>query len=143
MYYAELDGDGNILGIQESPEELIGNYIQIPDFSPGYLGKRWNGSGFEPKPPRYRQEKVISRSAFINRLTESEWYDVKEFAKGTTVNAKKMAQFLDMITYDDNVDLDGPGVQGLLGVMVAAGIITGQRLGQIAAKNQIEVPWPT
>lgn len=133
-YFAQIDNDGNCIGVSELRDnEQSPNLVPLSSFDAECLTKRFVGGSWQTRPKQVRW--VITRFAFISRFTEDEWVELdlmgvddKAMTPAQRRNAAKLRRYLKLIESAKNIDLKQQktrdGVLSAMQVLQAAGIVT-------------------
>lgn len=131
-FYAQIDGSGNCVSIQETAESVnAANMILIPFLDGTYLSKRWTGSQWVDKTyvPKYR--KVLTAIEWVETWTPDEWRQLKEAAQGASTVAKRLDQLLDAIKLTGSFSVESATADTFYGFLVSNGYITSQRRDEL------------
>lgn len=131
-FYAQIDGNGNCISIQETAESVNSpKLILIPSFDGSYLSKRWTGIAWESKTyvPQYR--KTLTALEWVETWTADEWRSLKDTAQGTSTVAKRLDQLLDAIRLTGSFNLDSNTANTFYGFLESNGYITAQRRAEL------------
>lgn len=137
MRYAQIDRAGHALTFLEGkpddwPDLAAAGVLQPcgPDVAAGW---RWDGSEFVP-PPVAAPDRVVAAQAFRRRFSGAERTAITLAAsRGLEQGDATLQVWLDDLNSATEVSLDSPDLREGLGALVAAGLLTEERLSQLLA----------
>lgn len=128
-FYASVDSDSRVVGVQQSPVKLSGpNLVPVDGLEESLIGKVYQGGQFVDDPaPRVRTR--LSVREFREQFTMAEKQAIYTAAK-TNVDVEVWLDDLRSVSY---VDLDFPQTVTSVQALEAAGLIGEGRADEILA----------